>query len=59
MSESRAVWNSLMKSAQVVCIDQRLTMPSRMPRRRTMRMISSVRSTTSIRSLVWMPSVSP
>ena len=35
MSESSAVWNSLMNSVQVVCIDQRLTSPSRMLNRRT------------------------
>ena len=34
MSVSSAVWNSLMKSVQVVCIDQRLTSPSRMLNRR-------------------------
>ena len=28
MSESSAFWNSLMKTAQVVCIDQSVIMPS-------------------------------
>ena len=49
MSESSAVWNSLMKSEQVVCIDQRLTSPSRMLKRRTNSMTRLVRSTSSIR----------
>ena len=49
MSDSSAVWNSLMNSAHVVCIDQRLTMPSRTLKRRTNSMIRSVRSTSSMR----------
>ena len=48
MSESSAVWNSLMNSVQVVCIDQRLTSPSRMLKRRTNSMTRFVRSTSSI-----------
>ena len=35
MSVSSAVWNSLMKSVQVVCIDHRLTSPSRILKRLT------------------------
>ena len=35
MSDRSAVWNSLMNSVHVVCIDQRLTSPSRMLKRRT------------------------
>src|SRR5437762_11160487 len=35
ISDSRATWNSLMNSVQVVCIDQRLTNPSRTLKRRT------------------------
>ena len=49
MSVSRAVWNSLMNSAQVVCIDQRLIRPSRILNRRAYSMIRFVRSTSSTR----------
>ena len=50
MSACSAVCASLMNSAQVVCIDQRLTMPSRTPEVSTTLAIRSVRSTSSTRS---------
>ena len=46
MSESSATWNSLMNSAQVVCMDQRVTSPSRMLNFRTNSITVLVRSTT-------------
>ena len=48
-----------MKSAQVVCIDQRLTSPSLTPDVSTTPAMRSVRSTSSTRSVVCRTSVSP
>ena len=52
MSTSSACCDSLMNTAQVVCIDQSDSSPSCTPDRRTKAITVSVRSTSSMRSLV-------
>ena len=52
MSAWSARCASLMKSAHVVCIDHRLTVPSRTPDACTNAVTRSVRSPSSIRSAV-------
>src|SRR5687768_12722383 len=52
MSAASAVCDSLMNTAQVVCIDHSDNRPSFTPERRTKAITVSVRSTSSIRSLV-------
>src|SRR5688572_31598599 len=52
MSAVSAVCDSLMNTAQVVCIDHSDNRPSLTPERRTKAITVSVRSTSSIRSLV-------
>ena len=52
MSTSSAACDSLMKTVQVVCIDHSDSRPSWIPERRTNAMTVSVRSTSSMRSVV-------
>ena len=58
MSTSSAVCDSLMNTAQVVCIDHSDNSPSFTPERRTKAITVSVRSTSSRRSLVSISMVS-